>query len=209
MKKSGSSNQFRLLTLADLKRAVYVLARAFQDDPLFKYLVPDIRKRQYVLEIFFSIFLKFSIQNFKAYGVSKPIDGVAIWSFPNLKGMYLSGLFGIDLLKLVFSRMTFSFFKMLNIFSKSEKMRKKYAPKPHYYLEAIAVLPKFQGKGLASKLIKPFLKKADKELVGIYTETMKASNVTLYEHFGFQCIEKYQLPNTDVNLWALFRSPRL
>lgn len=208
MRETGRSNQFRLLTLTDLKRAVYVQARAFQNDPLWQYLVPDIHGRQYVLENSFSVFLKVSINNFKAYVVSKPIDGVAIWSSPNQKGMNLSGLFGTDLLKLVSSRMVFSFFKALNIFSRSEKMHKKYAPKPHYYLEAIAVLPKSQGKGLASKLIRPFLKKADKELVGVYTETMKAVNVGLYEYFGFQCMEKYQLPNTDLNLWALYRSPK-
>ena len=66
MKQSRRSNQFRLLTLADLKRAVYVLTEAFQNDQLWQYLVPDINRRRYVLEIFHSVFLKLNINNFKA-----------------------------------------------------------------------------------------------------------------------------------------------
>lgn len=193
--------------MADLERAIHVETKAFQNDPLWQYLVPDINGRQYMLNNFFSVFLKFSVTNFKAYGVSKPVDGVAVWSSPNQKGMTLSGLFGTDLLKLVSSKMFFSFFKAFHIFGRSETMHKKYAPKPHYYLEAIDVIPKSQGKGLASKLIRPFLRKADEETVVVYTETMKASNIELYEHFGFKCMEESQLPNTDRSLWALYRSP--
>jgi ribosomal protein S18 acetylase RimI-like enzyme len=182
-----------------------VQARAFQNDPLWRYLLPDINARQVVLESFFKVFLKFSIANFKAYGVSKPVDGVAVWSSPNQEGMSLSGVFGTDLLKLVSSRMFFSFFKAYRVFSRFEKMHRKCAPQPHYYLEAIAVIPESQSKGFASRLIRPLLEKAEKEMVGAYTETVTASNVGLYEHFGFQCVEEVKMPNTDLTLWALYR----
>ena len=84
-------------------------------------------------------------------------------------------------------------------------MQKKYAPKPHYYLSTISVLPESQGRGLASKLIRSFLEKTDEQSVGTYTETMTPSNVGLYEHYGFQCMEQHRVPRTDLSIWALFR----
>lgn len=53
-----------------------------------------------------------------------------------------------------------------------------------------------QGRGVASRLIRPFLDRADSEHVGAYTETMTPSNVPLYEHFGFRCQEAYAVPKT-------------
>jgi ribosomal protein S18 acetylase RimI-like enzyme len=207
VKESGRRSQLQLLTMTDFKRAAYILYKAFLKDPLWQYLVPNINRRQCAMIYFFKVFVKFNISNFKAFGISKPVDGVAIWSSPYQKIMTLLGLFGTDLLNLISSRMIFSFFKALNIFYKSEELHRKYASKPHYYLEAIGVLPKSQGKGLTSKLIRPFLQRADKEVVGVYVETMKVSNVGFYEHFGFKCVEKIQFTNSDLCLWALYRLP--
>jgi hypothetical protein len=54
-------------------------------------------------------------------------------------------------------------------------------------------------------LIRPFLEKADAEKVSVYTDTVTRSNVSQYEHFGFQCIEECAIDGTGISVWALLR----
>jgi ribosomal protein S18 acetylase RimI-like enzyme len=163
------------------------------------------RKTRKVLFKFFKVLISAGILSQQTYGVGEPLEGIAIWSIPNQKSLSFSGFIKAGFLKLLFSSFTLLVFKAFKIFAKFETMQKKYAPEPHYYLNTISVLPSAQGKGLASKLIKPFLEKADKEKLGVYTETMTPSNVSLYEHYGFQCVEQYRVPKTDLSIWAFYR----
>jgi GNAT superfamily N-acetyltransferase len=81
-------------------------------------------------------------------------------------------------------------------------MHKQYAPMPQYYLTTIGVRPEAQGKGVASKLIKPFIAQAEREGCPVYTETITPQNVSLYQHYGFKVMEQYSVPRTDLNLWS-------
>jgi GNAT superfamily N-acetyltransferase len=67
------------------------------------------------------------------------------------------------------------------------------------------VLPSARGKGLSSKLIRPFLEIADSQKVIAYTDTVSRSNVSLYEHFGFQCVEESSIPSVGITVFALRR----
>jgi ribosomal protein S18 acetylase RimI-like enzyme len=199
-------NPMRLLTLADLDRAAEIMSRAFYDDPLWQYLLLDGKKRQNLMPKFYKVFLTAWIRNQQAYGVSDPIEGIAVWSAPNQAEFQFSASFGTGFLKLLFSPIGIAFVKSAPIFSRFEVMQKQYAPDPHYYLNTIAVSPEAQGKGLASKLIKPFLAKADEQRVSAYTETMTPANVGLYEHYGFRCMEQHRIPQTDLSIWSFYRS---
>ena len=203
------NKQFRLVSIVDLKRAVLVQSSAFNNDPFWQYLIPNLEKRTKMLPRFFNVFLKVNINNETVYGISTPIEGVAVWSAPNQKRINLSGFIGSEILKLSLDGFLFPFLKAFKVFIKLENMEKKHASEPHYYLNTIAVLPESQGKGFASKLIRPFLEKADEESVGAYTETMTLSNVGLYEHFGFHCVEQFHVPKTELNVWAFYRPAKI
>ncbi len=95
------------------------------------------------------------------------------------------------------------------IFTKFEALQSKYAPEPHFQLRSVAVSPDSQGKGLASKLIKPFLALADEQSMSVYTETTVPSNIGLYEHFGFECKEKAAVNGTDISVAALYRPAKM
>ena len=71
---------------------------------------------------------------------------------------------------------------------------------------AIGVLPSERGKEVSSKLIRPFLGKANSEKAIVYTNTVTRSNVAFYEHFGFQCVEESAIMGTGTTVWALRRS---
>ncbi len=38
-----------------------------------------------------------------------------------------------------------------------------------------------------------------------HTDTVTRSNVALYEHFGFQCVEQSTIVGTGITVWALRR----
>ena len=85
-------------------------------------------------------------------------------------------------------------------------MRKTYAPCPHFYLQAIGIQPGAQGKGLASHLIRPFLVEADVLWPRRLYRNDDASQVALYEHFGFRIVETYNAPGTPLTLWGFYRA---
>lgn len=196
----------RLLSLNHLRQVTEMMTAAFMNDPLWVYLVPDADKRQETLPRFYRVFFNMWLSNRQTFGVGDPLEGLAVWSYPDQKAEFFQ-LVGPGFLKQFFSPVIMSFVRARNIFAQYEKMQKKYATVPHYYLNTIAVLPGSQGKGLASHLIRPILLQADQESFGIYTETMTPENVNLFEHYGFVCQEDFRVPNTDLTIWSFYRTP--
>ncbi|KAJ5455595.1 uncharacterized protein N7458_003859 [Penicillium daleae] len=60
--------------------------------------------------------------------------------------------------------------------------------RPHYYLEILGVHPSYQGRGLASKLLRWGLARADEEGVETYLSSSPAGR-PLYERNGFQLLD--------------------
>ena len=195
-----------LLSKASLAGAAATMSKAFHQDPLWQYLYPDEQIRQRILLRFFTAILTLSMDSRQTYGVGALPAGVAVWDFPGQKKGLPSFMASVRLLRLVLSSFSLAAYKARTSFAQFERMRKTHAPGPHFYLQTIGIHPDFQGQGLSSQLIRPFLEKADSLGVGTYTETMTPSNVSLYEHFGFVCMEKYVVPETQLSLWAFYRA---
>ena len=68
-------------------------------------------------------------------------------------------------------------------------------------------VPLHQGKGIASKLMRPMLQFCDDERMVAYLETNKESNVGLYQHFGFELKKEEWIPKTPVMHYAMVRYP--
>jgi ribosomal protein S18 acetylase RimI-like enzyme len=202
------SNNTRPLTNADIEPASSVLARAFYNDPLWLYLLPNPTERAALVRHTFRATFPAIVGTEQVYGIGDPLAGVAIWSTPQPAKPFVQGLFNPFTVTLAFSPLVLAFRRALPAFIKFEEMRKTYAPEPHYYLNSIGVVPEAQGRGYASKLIRPFLAKADSEGVSAYTETATPENVPLYEHYGFVVQEEYALPNTPLRLWSFLKTPR-
>jgi GNAT superfamily N-acetyltransferase len=198
-------NQLRLLSIADLDDASDVASRAFYPTPLWRYVFTDDSKRAKMLSRLYRVFYAFGIHHGQVYGVSSPLEGVAVWSPPGQHTGVFRGLVKAGFLRLCFGPMLLPILRSKKIFTTFEALQSKYAPEPHYQLRSVAVSPDSQGKGLASKLMKPFLAQADEQSMSVYTETTVPFNVGLYEHFGFECKEKAAVKGTGLSIWALYR----
>ncbi|HEY0736590.1 MAG TPA: GNAT family N-acetyltransferase [Herpetosiphonaceae bacterium] len=202
------SESMRQLSPADGEQAAEVLGRAFYRDPLWLYLLPDDTQRAVAVRQSFRSFAPWFIRKQQAYGVGEPLAGVAIWGRPNEASAGIAGLINVHLLTLLASPLILRFRRVIPIFAQFDVMQRRYAPEPHYYLSTIGVVSEAQGQGLASLLIKPFLAQADAQASSTYTETMTPSNVPLYEHYGFRCMEQFDIPETDLSIWSLYRPAR-
>ncbi len=198
----------RRLQPTDAEAAAEVLARAFVNDPLWRYLFPDATRRAALVRQAFRAFAPTFIEGSVTLGVGAPLEGVAVWSPPDQTPPRLDGLLNPSLLTLVFSPFLAALPRAAPIFSRFEALQKRFAPEPHYYLSTVGVLPTAQGKGRASALIKPVLAQADARGLTVYTETMTPENVPLYEHYGFVVRQELPIPESSLRLWALQR-PRL
>ena len=85
------------------------------------------------------------------------------------------------------------------------KTHHELVPYRHWYFFNIGVDPNFQGKGYASKLIKPMLARIDKEQTRCYLDTNNEKNLGMYQHFGFKILKKYQIPGSDLINWSMLR----
>ena len=196
---------FRQLAISDVEEAAQVISQAFLDDPLCTFMLPFKRSRQRTLYKFFRAYGEASIKNQRGFGSGVPLEGVAYWKSPVQNDISISVKSLAVFVPLLFTLYPIGLLRARTILRQIDALHQKYAPEPHYYLDNIGVLASARGKGVASKLIRPFLDKADAERVIAYTDTVTLSNVPLYEHFGFQRLEEHTVAGTGVTIWALRR----
>ena len=195
----------RLLTLADVETAAGVLARAFFDDPLCAYMLPLRRTRRRTLTTFFRIAGEVNIRGQRAFGAGHPLHGVAYWQQPDQPELSISIKAIGKLLPLLFTFYPIGYLRARAVIQRIDSLHKSYAAGPHYYLDNLGVLASARGQGVSSGLIRPFLNMADQQRVVAYTDTVTQSNVALYEHFGFRCVEASQVAGTGITVWAMRR----
>ena len=195
----------RQLILADVEQAAQVIAQAFVDDPLTSFMLPFKATRVKTLLKLFRVYGEINIKNGRGYGVGEPLQGVAFWKIPAQGNLSISVKALGKFLPLLFTMYPIGYYRARAILNQIETLHNQHAAEPHFYLDNLGVLASARGKGLSSKLIRPFLKMADSQKVLAYTDTVTPSNVSLYEHFGFQCVEASPVNGTGITVYALRR----
>ena len=196
----------RQLTLSDVEQTAQVIAQAFIEDPLTSFMLPIKATRVKTLLKFFRVYAEINIKAGRGFGVGEPLQGVAFWKFPSQESMSISVKSLGKLLPLLITMYPIGYFRARKIIDQIDVLHAKHAPEPHFYLDNLGVLAAARGQGLSSKLIRPFLQKADEQKVVAYTDTVTKTNVPLYEHFGFQCVEESFIKETGITVYAMKRS---
>jgi ribosomal protein S18 acetylase RimI-like enzyme len=188
-----------------IQSAADTLAHAFQNYPVYTYYYPDPVRRNRVIQYCSSAIVHFCIRFGEVYATSPNFEGVAVWVhskyyhmslWNSLRAVPLSVLIGAGLSGA--SRM-----RPMDFYVDSVHMR--LIPSNHWYLLYLGVDPRFQGRGYASKLVRPMLVRTDQEKIPCYLETQDEADVPIYLHFGFKTIEKGIIHDTTINNWAMLR----
>lgn len=193
------------LQKGQVEPASEVLSRAFIDDPEMVQLVPEPHKREELLRSLFRMSLNHGVLHGEVYAVSPDMEGIAMWSPSGVPTITLWMFIRCGGLSLLF-RVGWKFLrKMRRDEAFARKLRQRLAPFPHWYLAVLGVDPKFQGKGYASRLLRPMLKRLDAANLPCYVETTIEEYVPIYQHFGFKVIHEAIMPGGGSKMWAMLR----
>jgi len=193
------------LNKSKAKPAVEVLVRAFQNYPLLQYYFPSEVEREKISSYFLSFTIFTGISHGEVYATSPNVEGVAVWIPSTNYPVTFWGLLRSVPLLIICGFGMHGGFKMRRIGEYLDVVHQRLAPFKHWFLQTIGIAPQFQGKGYASKLLRPMLSRINEEGLPCYLETLDETNVRLYEHFGFKVIEKSAIPQTKLTNWAMLR----
>ena len=183
-------------------RVVAALARAFYDDPMFGWMVPDDSRRLDQIERLFGLFGRRFWFGFGLAFTTPRVAGGAIWVPPGEAqlSVWRQLLMLPAMLRATGVRDFPRLMRALSI------MDAKHPHEPHYYLPVIGVDPPWQGKGLGGALLRPMLERCDREGMPAYLEASTPRNRALYERNGFTVSEEVTLPGGPP-LWLMWRTP--
>ena len=142
------------------------------------------------------------------YADSKDMNGFAVWLSNDYNGIKTLPFLFNGGFKLIF---TFKFKLIARMISYEEfavGIENELTDDKNWYLYNLSVKKEAQGKGVASKLLKPMLEFYDEEKIRCFLETNNYPNVAIYERFGFKLKKEAMIPDSNVNHYAMFREPK-
>ncbi|MDD4876889.1 MAG: GNAT family N-acetyltransferase [Dehalococcoidales bacterium] len=193
------------LDKSHINSAVNVLTAAFQNYSLLNYYYPDEKTKKIIAHYFVSLTVFSGFRYGEVYATSPNLEGIAVWIpsdkypitfFRLLRSVPLSVIFGLG---------RYGGNKMRYLGEHLDAAHQHLAPFPHWFLQMVGVEPRFQGKGYASKLLRPMLSRTDEEGLPCYLDTLDEHNALLYEHLGFKVVDKAIVPETNLTYWAMLR----
>ncbi len=190
----------------DRDRIGVVLNEAFQDDPVFNAIFEGATSEQRIA--FYTIPVVYCMKYGQVIAPSKQLEGIAAW----VTGKYADmSMFHMLLSGALWSAMRMGAKysqRMATVFKPVDEDRKaNMQGRDYIYLVMIGIAPQHQGKGLGGKLMQALLAESERSGLPIYLETETEENVSLYQHYGFEVINKVNLPLIDLPMWEMLREP--
>ena len=196
-----------LVQKKDFDRLGEVAADAYRDYPLHNWFM----KGKYDLvasKLVMGISLKAMMEDAVIYADSEEINGFAAWLPFGFTGNKAIPFLANGGLKLIFHSGLGIISRLVAYEEYAMNLKKQFTDNYDWYLYNLSIKKDSQGKGIASKLMRPMLQFCDDERMVAYLETNKESNVGLYKHYGFDLMKEELIPKTPVMHYAMVRHPK-
>jgi len=190
-----------------LTDAAALLARAFHDDPMMAWVVPDPAQRPRLLARFFAASLRYAAL-FGRLDVAPGRDGAAAWLPPGDFRMTPLRMLRSGHLLLPFWVGSGVWRRLARLNRYALMLHARIVAGPHWYLYSIGVEPSRQRQGVGAGLMRFALERADADHLPCYLETSCESNLPLYEGLGFKVAVRGRIPPDGPPLWAMLRAGR-
>ena len=204
----GSQRHDRLLrvTEMDVRRVAAMLARAFQDDPLMRYAIPDDERRRRLLPRLIALNIRYGRRYGEVYA-TPGFQGAAIWLPPGQTRMTLWRILRAGM----FTAPIWAPWRVLQRLAVSgdhaAALQQRCLSEPHWYLSQLGVEPAAQRRGVASRLLAPMLARMDAATLPCYLETENAANLAFYQRFGFRVFAEETALAGGPPIWGMARRP--
>jgi len=196
------------LTRSQIPEVGEVLARAFLDDPIFVWALPDQAKRERALPRFMISVTRYGMLLGDVYTTGGAVEGGAVWFPPGKAGTSIVGMFRSGMVIALLRMGLPSASRFMGAIDFLDKLHKRDVTTEHWYLATLGVDPPHQGRGIGSALIAPVLTRTDSLGLTSYLETTKERNVPFYRRHGFDLVVEDDLPNNGPRFWTMKREPK-
>jgi len=190
----------------DVREMSTVIARAFYDDPVMSWMLPDDRTR---LKALTRAFAGLTRHHFLSRGGSEvgwrdgAIGAATLWDPPGQrKASSLEDLVMMPMMLWAFRSRASASVQVM------ELMEEHHPEELHWYLMVIGSDPSVRGAGFGQALMRSRLDRCDAEGAPAYLENTNPKNESYYLRFGFEVTAEIKLPDGGPSMWPMWRSPR-
>jgi GNAT superfamily N-acetyltransferase len=189
----------RAASLAETAPISAALAAAFEDDPVFTWLIPHRERRLQRLARFFELELRHVVLPAGRVWTACGSAGASLELPPGSWRMPIGAQLahGPGFMRAFGTR-------LLHAFGLITKMEHRHLREPHYYIPYVGVAPHAQGQGLGTALLRPTLDRCDRERLPAYLEATSERNAALYARLGFEHLGAFTLGGSPP-LWPMRR----
>lgn len=191
----------RAATPADVAALAQALAAAFEDDPIFGWLLRDERRRHDRLLRFFTLEIGDIVLPSGTAWISPQRSGACLelppggWRMPlRTQALHAPGFAA------VFGR------SLPRALATITKMERRHLREPHVYVPYVGVAPEAQGAGLGTALLGKTVEGADAQELPTYLEATSERNAALYARLGFEHLGAFTVLGSPP-LWPMRRPP--
>lgn len=196
----------RPATRADIAELSKVLGRAFYDDPVMMWMLPDPAARRRKLHRVFAALTRhhhLSRGGVEVAAVGPAVGAAALWDPPGeWRHTTVEQVRAAPGLLLAFGR------ALRRGQQAEELMQRNHPDEPHWYLAVIGSDPAVRGTGQGQALMRSRLDRCDAEHAPAYLESSNPANIGYYQRFGFEVTGEIVLPDGGPSLWPMWRQPR-
>lgn len=185
-----------------LDEATTVLARAFHDDPAWRWVVPSERRRAALLPWLFR--MAFEVTEANTWTTAGRVVGCARWLPPGRPQVHVGPMLRAFVSTPLRAREATS--RFLAYGRAVEAMRAAAVPEPHWYLAGIGVEPAERRKGVGSALIAPGIEFSTRDRIPCALLTNAERNLRFYEYHGFEVVSEGQTPEDGPHAWMMRRA---
>jgi GNAT superfamily N-acetyltransferase len=184
----------------DFGRLAGLLRRAFDDEPVQRWLFPTSWRRHAASELWFRGMLHDARRCGRVERL-RDFSSVAVWCAPGAPrdhGGLMPALFHV---MVVSDRRAAR--------RKAEldgALAERRPAAPHWYLAALATELQTRQQGRGRKVLAPTLAACDREGVRAYLETSEPRSIPFYERLGFRTASLLRLANGP-SVWTMVREP--
>lgn len=180
-----------------------MLARAFQDDPAWEWVLPSARRRAALLPWLFRV--NFEVTDAEPWTTAGAVLGCARWLGPGPPRMHVT-----PMLRALVStpvRLREATQRFFAYGRAVEAMRVAASPGPHWYLAGIGVDVGSRHQGIGSALLEPGMRHSTEDRIPCTLLTNNEENVAFYANRGFEVVREGRTPDEGPAAWVMHRLP--
>jgi GNAT superfamily N-acetyltransferase len=180
-----------------------VLAHAFADDPVMRWLLPARAARARRLPRMFTMELLYLYLPHDEVYTTRDLAGGAMWAPP---GGWRTP--PVNVLRAI-PRLVWTLRGRLPAAVQCVAAIERIHPQEaHWYLAVVGTEPSRQREGIGGALLAPVLDRCDRDFLPAYLESSREDNVAFYQKLGFEVTDTLDLPGGGPRVWPMWREPR-